>query len=180
MSADIEAVTSVASGAGVADQAGGFIVTVSSAAETAALRQAVLRPQLTIEQMALGGDQNPDTVYLAARVAPRAPTDHSTVVGCVRLEPVRCPWPQVARAWAGHAWQLRAMATDPSVRGKGLGRLLVEAAVAHVTDQGRDLIWCNARISAAGFYSRLGFTGVTGEFAVSGVAEPHIGMVREL
>ncbi len=169
MSADIDSQPLV-SGTG---STRGFIVTRSSAEETAALRRAVLRPHLTIVQMAVAGDDNPDTAYLAGRSADGA----RTVLGCVRLEPVSCPWPEALQEPANTAWQLRAMATDPVVRGKGLGRLLVEAAVQYVAERGGDLIWCNARLSAEQFYLRLGLRPVTAPFELPDVAEDHVGMV---
>jgi len=104
------------------------------------------------------------------------------MLGCVRLEPVPCPWAadlDVAVA-EGASWQLRAMVTDPAVRGTGLGRLLVEAAVDHVATHGGDMIWCNARVTAQGFYARLGFRSVTERFVVDSVPEEHVGMVRVL
>lgn len=154
----------------------GYTVVRSTAQETAALRRAVLRPSLSIEQMALAGDQSPETAYLAV-ASPDDSTDDPAVVGCVRLEPVPCPWPDAPEVPAHGAWQLRAMATDPAVRGTGVGRLLVDAAVAHVVERGADLIWCNARVGAEQFYFRLGFRPVTGRFVVPDVAEEHVGMV---
>ena len=58
-------------------------------------------------------------------------------------------------------WQLRGMATDPAVRGAGAGRALVADGLARVAARGGDLVWCDARVSAAGFYERMGFTVVT-------------------
>lgn len=72
------------------------------------------------------------------------------------------------------------MATDPARRGTGLGRMLVEAAVEHVAGRGGDLIWCNARIGAEGFYSRLGFQTVTDPFDVQETPEAHVGMVLDV
>ncbi len=152
----------------------GLHVTRSSAEETAALRRAVLRPHLTIRQMTLVGDQGPDTAYLAVR----ALAGNGALVGCVRLEPVPCPWTESIDVDTDNAWQLRAMATDPSARGSGVGRLLVEAAVNHVAERGGKAIWCNARVGAEGFYSRLGFRTVTDAFAIAEVSEDHVGMVR--
>lgn len=155
-------------------------LTRSSAEETAALRRAVLRPHLPIEQMTLAGDQSPDTAYLAVRARPGASRIPGALLGCVRLEPMPCPWPDVLDPLATASWQLRAMATDPSARGTGLGRMLVDAAVDHVTERAGDLIWCNARVRAEGFYSRLGFQTVTSPFLVREVPEQHVGMIRRL
>ncbi len=153
-----------------------FAVEGSSAAATAELRRAVLRPHFTIDQMAVAGDHHPETAYLAVR----AGSGDRRVLGCLRLEPVSCPWPEATLAGHRADWQLRAMATDPAARGTGLGRRLVEAAVEHVVGHGGALIWCNARISAEGFYSGLGFRSVTDPFPLPEVPEQHVGMVREL
>lgn len=153
--------------------AAGFDVTTATAEETAPLRRAVLRPHFTLEQM-VSSDESPDATYLAARER----AGDRAMLGCVRLEPVPCPWPAAVQSPSQAPWQLRAMATAPMVRGRGVGRRLVDAAVAHVTERGGDLIWCNARISAQGFYGRLGFDTVTGRFDLPEVAEAHVGMVR--
>lgn len=153
-----------------------LVVERSSAAATAVLRRDILRPHFTVDEMAVAGDQNPDTAYLAVR----AGSGDRRVLGCLRLQPVSCPWPEATRGRHGADWQLRAMATDPVARGTGLGRRLVEAAVDHVVGHGGNLIWCNARISAEGFYSGLGFRSVTDPFPLPEVPEQHVGMVREL
>ena len=127
------------------------------------LRSAVLRGG---GPAALPGDDDPATVHLAAR------TPDGRVVGVVRLGPAPCPWRPDARA----PWQLRGMATDPAVRGAGAGRALVDASLALVARRGGDLLWCDARVSAAGFYERMGLTVVTGEYDKPGIG-PHVGMV---
>jgi predicted GNAT family N-acyltransferase len=71
------------------------------------------------------------------------------------------------------------MATDPAVRGSGAGRALVEEGLARIAARGADLVWCDARVAAAGFYERLGFVVVTGEYDKPGIG-PHVGMVRQL
>ena len=106
------------------------------------------------------------TFHLAARDA------GGRVVGVVRYSPAPCPWQPDARA----PWQLRGMATAPEVRGLGAGRALVAEGLAHVAARGGDLVWCDARTTAAGFYERMGFTVVTGEYDKPGVG-PHVGMV---
>jgi predicted GNAT family N-acyltransferase len=106
------------------------------------------------------------TFHLAAR------TPERRVVGVVRFFPAPCPY----RPEAEVPWQLRGMATDPAVRGAGVGRLLVEDGLARVAAHGGDLVWCDARVTASGFYERLGFTVVTGEYDKPGIG-PHVGMV---
>jgi predicted GNAT family N-acyltransferase len=130
------------------------------------LRGAVLRPNGG--EITWPGDEDESTFHLAAR-------RDGAVVGVVRFSPAPCPWRPLARA----PWQLRGMATDASVRGSGAGRALVVDGLARVADRGGDLVWCDARVAAAGFYERMGFTVVTDEFEKPGIG-PHLGMVIDL
>ena len=131
------------------------------------LRGAILRPnggEVTWE-----GDEDPATFHLAAQAADGA------VVGIVRFSPAPCPWRPLAAA----AWQLRGMATDTAIRGSGAGRAMVADGLDRVAARGGDLVWCDARTSAAGFYERMGFTVVTEEFDKPGIGR-HVGMVIPL
>jgi ribosomal protein S18 acetylase RimI-like enzyme len=134
---------------------------------TYALRGAVLRPNGG--EITWAGDEDPATFHLAARTA------DDRIVGVVRFSPAPCPWRPDATA----AWQLRGMATDPAVRGTGAGRALVDEGLARVAARGGDLMWCDARVAAAGFYERMGFTVVTGEYEKPDVGL-HLGLVIAL
>ena len=134
---------------------------------TSDLRGAVLRPNGG--EIAWAGDEDAATFHLAAR------TPDDRVVGVVRFSPAPCPWRPLAAA----PWQLRGMATDATVRGSGAGRAMVEDGLLRVAARGGDLVWCDARTSAAGFYERLGFTVVTDEFDKPGIG-PHVGMVIDV
>jgi predicted GNAT family N-acyltransferase len=131
------------------------------------LRRAVLRPDGG--DLNWTGDEDEATFHLAARDA------GGRVIGVVRFHPAPCPW----RPDAGTPWQLRGMATDPAVRGSGAGRVLLERGLAAVAARGGDLVWCDARVSAAGFYERMGFTAVTGQFDKPGIG-PHVGMLIDV
>jgi predicted GNAT family N-acyltransferase len=133
---------------------------------TYALRAAVLRPDGG--EIVWAGDEDPRTFHLAARSAEGA------VVGVVRFSPAPCPW-RDARA----PWQLRGMATDPAVRGSGAGQALVTEGLARIDARGGDLLWCDARVTAAGFYERLGFAVVTDEYDKPGIGA-HVGMLLEV
>jgi predicted GNAT family N-acyltransferase len=138
-----------------------------AAEETYTLRGTVLRPNGG--EITWAGDEDPGTFHLAAR------DDDGAVIGVVRYSPAPCPWRPLARS----PWQLRGMATDGAVRGSGTGRLLVVEGLARVAARGGDLVWCDARVSAAGFYERMGFVVVTDEFEKPGIG-PHVGMVIEV
>jgi predicted GNAT family N-acyltransferase len=131
------------------------------------LRRAVLRPGGG--DVVWAGDEDPATFHLAARTA------DGSVVGVVRFSPAPCPWRADARA----PWQLRGMATDPAVRGSGAGRALVVAGTAAVAARGGDLVWCDARTAAVGFYELMGFTVVSEPFDKPGIG-PHLGMLKDL
>jgi len=132
---------------------------------TYALRAAVLRPDGGAITWA--GDEDPATFHLAARIGQQ-------LVGVARFSPAPCPW-RTATA----PWQLRGMATDAEVRGRGVGRAMVADGLVRVTERGGDLVWCDARVAAAGFYERMGFTVVTSEFDKPGIG-PHLGMLRSV
>jgi predicted GNAT family N-acyltransferase len=144
------------------------VVTVDEVAPeiTYPLRAAVLRPDGG--EITWAGDEDPATFHLAARTDER-------VVGVVRFSPAACPWRPEARS----PWQLRGMATDAAVRGTGAGRLLVDDGLARVAARGGDLVWCDARVPAAGFYERMGFTVVTEPFDRPGIG-PHVGMLIDV
>ena len=72
------------------------------------------------------------------------------------------------------------MAVDWAYQHHGLGRLLVTTVIDRLRSGGVDVLWCNARDSASGFYARLGFELVGEGFVLpeSGIA--HHVMVRDL
>ena len=139
-------------------------------ASTTELRQRVLRP-----------DSPPDPSTWAALGVPEAAT-FAVFAGCseaaistVTVMPEPCPW----QPSADRPWRLRGMATEDALRGRGAGRLALDAAVDHVVAQGADLLWCNARVAARRFYERAAFV-VEGEaFDVTGIGL-HLPMDRRL
>lgn len=74
------------------------------------------------------------------------------------------------------AWQLRGMAADVGVQGKGLGGRLVKFALQDALGEGySSVFWCNARKAAAGFYEQNGWKYISEEFMVP-VFGPHFKM----
>jgi predicted GNAT family N-acyltransferase len=141
------------------------IVAESDAETTYPLWRDVLRGGRPVDRP----DDPPGTLHLAAQ------RSDGRVVGVVRFSPNPCPY----RSEAQVPWQLRGMATDPGDRGAGVGRALVDEGLARVSAHGGDLVWCDARTTAAGFYERMGFTVVTEPFDKPGIG-PHVGMVIDL
>lgn len=76
------------------------------------------------------------------------------------------------------AWQLRGMAADVRVQGKGLGGRLVNFALKDALREGySSIFWCNARKAATRFYSQNGWKIISEEFMVP-VFGPHYKMLK--
>ena len=136
-------------------------VRLVGAEQTRPLRQQVLRPDgPTIED-------DPAAVHFAA-------VDGGTVLATGVLLAHPPPF-----AYAGAAWRLRGMATDPGRRGEGLGSAVLAAVMLHVETAGGGLLWCNARTPAKAFYERAGLR-TWGEPWDDPAIGPHIVMRVEL
>ncbi len=70
------------------------------------------------------------------------------------------------------AYRLRGMATEPALQSKGLGRKIIETAEIELAKRGCDLLWFNARVSAEGFYKKLGYVAIEEVFEIDTVG-PH-------
>jgi len=128
------------------------------------LRHKVLRPGRPLETAEFPGDDQPGTRHFAAY-------DDGVTVVCLTL---------MQSIWEGsRAWQLRGMATDVSVQGRGYGTELMRFAMADVAREGwSDLFWCNARLAAVPFYERNGWRIASEAFDIP-VIGPHHKMIRD-
>ena len=54
-------------------------------------------------------------------------------------------------------------------RGSGVGTALMEPLHGVAREAGLDSVWCNAQVSALGFYERLGYRVVSGPFNEAGI-----------
>lgn len=113
---------------------------------TYALRQRVLRPNQTLDDMRLPGDDDPQTGIFAALI-------DGTVIATASVRRQHCPW------WPGRedSWCLRGMATEPAYRRQGLGAAVLNALLDHVAANGGGLVWCGVRTAALTLYLRAGF-----------------------
>lgn len=139
------------------------------AAVTLPLRQQVLRPHQTVDDLREPDDDTPDSASFAAV------DDVSGEVvgtGVVSRRPVPGDGGDDSDGGAdgGAAWQVRAMAVAPGQQGRGIGRAVLDALLAHVDAAGGGTVWCNARVPAVAFYERAGFAVVGEPFEL-----PHIG-----
>jgi predicted GNAT family N-acyltransferase len=134
-----------------------------SAAETVPLRHAVLRPDRPVKTALFAGDDLPSTTHFGA-------FRNGQLLCIASLFEAELPEePGVA------AIQLRGMATAADSQRTGLGRALVLGCVAFAREKRARLLWCNARVYASGFYSKLGFEIVGEVFDIPDVG-PHYRM----
>jgi predicted GNAT family N-acyltransferase len=84
-------------------------------------------------------------------------------VGCARLLP------------DGH---IGRMAVLPSWRGRGIGRALLDAALARAQARGLREVRLSAQLHAADFYRRAGFTACGDVYEEAGI--PHLAMRKNL
>ncbi len=137
----------------------------ANAEEILELRHTVLRAGLPAETARFPGDDRPATRHFVA-------VENGRVVGCLTY--LRSEWEGCA------AWQLRGMAVATDRQRNGIGRQLLQQAETVLCCESReDLFWCNARISAAVFYEKLGWHTVSEVFDVE-TAGPHVKMIRRV
>lgn len=143
-----------------------------TAAETQPLRSAVLRPGQPPESLVYPGDDAPTTFHAGAII-------DGEIVGIATIYPEPMPLVPQAALDPASAFRLRGMATRPDLQGTGLGRAVLLRCIEHVRDAGASVLWCNARVSALGFYQRLGFETVGDEFDIAGIG-PHYVMWHDV
>jgi len=77
--------------------------------------------------------------------------------------------------------QLRYMATDFDIQGKGYGALVLAGAEEALRAQGVGQVWANARDTALGFYRATGWTVLDGTEHISPETNlPHTVIVKQL
>jgi ribosomal protein S18 acetylase RimI-like enzyme len=130
------------------------------AEQTRPLRQAVLRPHESLEELA--SHEQPGAHAVGA-------FDGERLVGVGFVGPDGEPG----------EWRVRGMATLPETRGRGVGTAVLDALVAHAAAQGATRIWCNARVPALSLYARAGFEAQSGEFEIPQIG-PHVVMARRV
>ncbi len=71
-------------------------------------------------------------------------------------------------------YQLRYMATDSSVQGRGFGARVLAFAEGELRQRGIEQMWANARDTALGFYQAIGWSAVAGSEHLSAETQlPH-------
>lgn len=133
-----------------------FELRIVPVAETRPLRQQVLRPHLTLEELA--GHEPAGAVAFGVFAG-------SELVAVGLVGPEGEPGD----------WRVRGMAAAPHARGRGAGSQILRALVAHATAHGARRVWCHARTPALALYARVGFVAASDEFEATDTG-PHYRM----
>lgn len=141
-------------------------------ASTRLLRQSVLRPHQSIEELA--GEERADATSFGA-----VEEETGEVVATATLQSEPMPFmPPDALPYQGlAAWRLRGMATAPARRREGLGRALLAVVIQFVADSGGGLLWCAARKPAIPLYHDAEFAAYGSEWMEEHIG-PHVHMWR--
>lgn len=67
------------------------------------------------------------------------------------------------------SWQFRKLAISTELQGKKLGSAILNHLIEETKRLGGNRLWCNARLSATGFYKKHGFTTLGDEFEKGGI-----------
>lgn len=130
-------------------------------AEIKELRYLVLWPHLaSSEECVIDADHEPTTFQLAVK-------DHDKVV-CVGTFLID----EKEEFSEKKQYRLRAMGTHPDYRGRGLGTKLIARAKNILAKKSVEILWCDARVEASEFYSKIGFSKLGGQYMVPDIG-PH-------
>jgi predicted GNAT family N-acyltransferase len=85
-------------------------------------------------------------------------TRHFAALEGDRIVAIATVFPEASPRLKQHRqFRLRAMASDPDYRGSGAAAQVVRSVLQYVKQEGGEVLWCDARLKAVGFYERLGF-----------------------
>ena len=146
------------------DEAAAYVVVELDSTETHPLRRAVLRNDMPGRPVVFDGDNLPGTVHLGVRAGDALVAISTWIPNPYGAEP---------------AVQLRGMATDPQLQGRGVGGILVDAGCRRAAAVA-PLIWARARDSALNFYMRHGFIVEGDGFIDETTKIPHHLIVKRL
>ena len=125
------------------------------------LRHKVLRPSLPFKSSIMDLDDHDYTFHFCVkeefRIISVASVYHESFVEMPKKD----------------AYRLRGMATEPSEQGKGYGKMVLNDVIAYLSKETEsEILWCNARTTAFGFYEKMGFNIVGNEFDIPNLG-PH-------
>ncbi|MGB6047911.1 MAG: GNAT family N-acetyltransferase [Flavobacteriales bacterium] len=135
--------------------------------ETHELRQRVLRPAQTIAEMEWTFDRAEGSFHLGTEK-----DDELIAIASFLREPCE-------QLPGKLQYRLRGMAITAEHQGQGVGAALLRSGLEHLHQLKADLVWCNAREGALGFYGKKGFIALGSAFIIEGIGLHHL-MYRTL
>lgn len=144
-----------------------MIIKPISSKETLLLRQFVLRPGKSIDKCVFEGDNEPGNFHLGA-------FEGKVLTGIVSLMNRKN-----TAFTEKKQFQLRGMAVLPEFRNRKIAAELLKAAEEELRTQNAQILWCNARELAVGFYENYGFTTFGEKFDIFEIG-PHRSMFKKL
>ncbi|RDX48757.1 acyl-CoA N-acyltransferase [Lentinus brumalis] len=146
-----------------------------TAEETVPLRHAVLWPDHPVSHVLLPEDASG---YHYGAFLPDTSTPVAVISVFYDPLPVH-PSPDAPSDTSAKAARFRKFACDPEHQGRGIGtKLLKHVFDTAAAEMGCGVIWCDARMSAAGWYERRGMRKV-GDMFYKGDIE-YVRMMRDL
>ena len=111
------------------------------------LRHKVLRPNLHFEASCLPSDNAPNAIHFTLK-------KDDTILSVASLYSE-----SLETMTNKNTYRLRGMATEPSEQRKGFGTMILHGAMDYLKKETDvEILWCNARVTAFGFYEKMGFT----------------------
>lgn len=120
-------------------------------------------------------DTRAGAFHVAVRDVDESGTGSGVILAVASFSPEQTPYRP-----GQPAVHLRGMAVDGPAQNHGLGRLLIATVIERLRRGGVAVLWCNARDTAAGFYSRLGFEVMGDGFVLPESGFAHHVMLRDL
>ncbi|MEM9141415.1 MAG: GNAT family N-acetyltransferase [Bacteroidota bacterium] len=137
------------------------------ALETYPVRHNVLRIGRPLKECALEGDMHSTTVHIGSFY-------EGVLVGVATLLKK-----EMGNQGIQSAYQLRGMAILENHRKKGIGKILLTFGERLAKEEGAEVIWMNARVSAQDFYRKSGYVEIGQVFKVPNIG-PHMVMFKKL
>jgi ribosomal protein S18 acetylase RimI-like enzyme len=138
-----------------------------SAEETLPIRQAVLREGKPFEKCVFEGDKRADTFHFGI-------FEKEKLLGILSLIANKNPFFD-----SKNQYQLRGMAVLPEAQGRGLAKMLLKKSEERLSKEKTEILWCNAREKAVGFYAKHQFEIHGNAFEIPGIGT-HFLMYKNL
>ena len=137
-----------------------------SARDTYTIRQKMLRPGRDLNECIFTDDEDIQTIHLGAFIDGKLVSVASFYFN------------NNAQFGQNVQYQLRGMATLPDYQHLGFSKELLKFGFPMIKRNSCELVWCNARSSAEGFYQKTGFEAVGDIFEIPDVG-PHRLMIKK-